>query len=280
MINNKYAEKIYSVENIDKNSTEKIGTLISLFEDKNFKLLDEEKQKNCISLLVLNYREEYLENKNLNSNKTFEEIKKIFEKQPQLKDNDKLQSIYKYFKDQVKKHPQQNSEKFISKFEINKNDKGEETIKSSSPMETKTRIWNPTKKGNSIKDKFIAIVKSLCNGTIKEEEFRKEINEEIQKNPKSKSINNLKEEIGDSYNREIKGLKDKLNQLVTKEKTQNANRGLKNKLNQLDTKEEIQNTNTKIKNLNKEIAEFVSQNPEIKEYFKKNSIINKEVKTR
>ena len=257
VISNKYDEKIYLLENINKNSTEKIETLISLFEDKNFKLLDEEKQENCINLLAENYRKEYSEKKNLNSNKTFEEIKKIFEKQPQLKDNNILQPIYNYYN---KKQSQQNSEKIISNFEINKNDKGEETIKSSNPKKTKTRIWNPTKKGNSIKDKFIAIVKLLCNGTIKEKEFRKEINEEIQKNPKSKSINNLKEEIGDSYNREIEGLKDKLNQLVTQE--------------------EIQNTNTKIKNLNTEIAEFVSQNPEIKEYFKKNSIINEKVKTR
>ena len=257
VMSNKYDEKIYILENINKNSKEKIETLISLFEDKNFKLLDNEKQNNCINLLATNYREEYSENKNLNSNKTFEEIKKIFEKQPQLKDNNILQSIYNYYN---KKNTQQNSEKIISNFEIIKNDSGKEAIKSLSPMKTKTRIWNPTTKGNSIKDKFIAIVKSLCNETIKEKEFRKEINEEIQKNPKSKSINNLKEEIGDSYNREIKSLKDKLNQL--------------------DTNKEIQNTNTKIKNLNKEITEFVSQNPEIKEYFKKNSIINKEVKTR
>ena len=257
VISNKYDEKIYLLENINKNSTEKIETLISLFEDKNFKLLDEEKQENCINLLAENYRKEYSEKKNLNSNKTFEEIKKIFKKQPQLKDNNILQPIYNYYN---KKQPQQNSEKIISNFEIIKKDSEKETIKSLSPTKTKTRIWNPTTKGNSIKDKFIAIVKSLCNGTIKEKEFREEINEEIQKNPKSKSINNLKEEIGDSYNREIKDLKDKLNQL--------------------DTNKEIQNTNTKIKNLNKEIAEFVSQNPEIKEYFKKNSIIEEKVKTR
>ena len=257
MISDKYDKKIYLLENINKNSTEKIKTLISLFEDKNFKLLEEEKQENCINLLAENYRKEYSEKKNLNSNKTFEELKRIFEKQPQLKDNNIFQSIYNYYN---KKNTQQNSEKIISNFEIIKNDSGKEAIKSLSPMKTKTRIWNPTTKGNSIKDKFIAIVKSLYNGTIKEKEFRKEIKEEIQKNPKSKSINNLKEEIGDSYNREIKGLKDKLKQLITKEETQN--------------------TNTKIKNLNTEIEEFVRQNPEIKEYFKKNSIINEKVKTR
>ena len=264
-ISDKYNQKIYIVEYQDKTSAEKIKTLISLFEDKNFKLLDKKEQEKYIELLVINYRKEYSINKELNSNKifenkTFEELKRIFEKQPQLKENDKLQSIYKYIENEVKEQPQQNSERIISNFEIIKKDSGKETIKSLSPMKTKTRIWNPTTKGNSIKDKFIAIVKSLCNGTIKEKEFRKEINEEIQKNPKSKSINNLKEEIGDSYNREIKGLK--------------------NKLNQLDTNKEIQNTNTKIKNLNTEIAEFVSQNPEIKEYFKKNSIINEKVKTR
>ena len=264
-INDKYNQKIYIVERQDKTSAEKIKTLISLFEDKNFKLLDKKDQEKFIELLVINYRNEYSINKELNSNKifenkTFEELKRIFEKQPQLKENDKLQSIYKYIENEVKEQPQQNSEKIISNFEIIKKDSGKETIKSLSPMKTKTRIWNPTTKGNSIKDKFIAIVKSLCNGTIKEKEFRKEIKDEIQKNPKSKSINNLKEEIGDSYNREIKGLKDKLNKLVTKEETQN--------------------TNTKIKNLNTEIEEFVSQNPEIKEYFKKNSIINEKVKTR